>query len=254
MPDAPGNSDKESIPFSKKVWITVGIIALMVISLLLLKTLFSVLLLMLAAVLVAIYFYGFAGILQRNLHFSSKLSIVLSVIINILLLVAFFWFVGSLLQHQVTELSETLPKTIEQFKGQLQQSTLGNKALTYLQSTGSSEKTTAVAKKFFSSSFGILSDLYIVLLLSLFFTASPTSYKKGIVHLIPPKGKDKAEKIVLLLKGKMEQILTNAKEEMRAESKEERISIADELSKLVKLREQGVLSDSEFQKLKQKLL
>ena len=57
-----------------------------------------------------------------------------------------------------------------------------------------------------------------------------------------------------LVKGKMEQILTNAKQEMRAQSKEERISIADELSKLVKLREQGVLSDSEFQKLKQKLL
>ena len=59
---------------------------------------------------------------------------------------------------------------------------------------------------------------------------------------------------MLLVKGKMEQILTNAKQEMRAQSKEERISIADELSKLVKLREQGALSDSEFQKLKQKLL
>ena len=66
--------------------------------------------------------------------------------------------------------------------------------------------------------------------------------------------KDKAEKIVLLIKGKMEQILTNVKEEIRAQSKEEGISIADELSKLAKLREQGVLSDSEFQKLKQKLL
>ena len=43
-------------------------------------------------------------------------------------------------------------------------------------------------------------------------------------------------------------------EKMRAQSKEEGISIADELSKLAKLREQGVLSDSEFQKLKQKLL
>jgi len=71
------------------------------------------------------------------------------------------------------------------------------------------------------------------------------------IDIIP---KDKAEKIVLLVKGKMEQILTNAKQEMRAQSKEERISIADELSKLVKLREQGALSDSEFQKLKQKLL
>ena len=76
----------------------------------------------------------------------------------------------------------------------------------------------------------------------------------GTLEEIEAIPKDKAEKIVLLVKGKMEQILTNAKEEMQAESKEERISIADELSKLVKLREQGVLSDSEFQKLKQKLL
>jgi predicted PurR-regulated permease PerM len=204
MPDVSDTPDKESISFTKKVWITIGIIILAVVSLLFLKTVFSVLLLTLAAVLVAIYFYGFAGILERNLHFSPKLSIILSVILNILLLVAFFWFVGSRLQQQLAQLSETLPQTIQDFKGQLQQSTLGNKALTYLRSTGSSEKTTAVAKKFFSSSFGILSDLYIILLLSLFFTASPSSYKKGIVHLLPPKAKkigaDLLDEIALVLK------------------------------------------------------
>jgi hypothetical protein len=86
------------------------------------------------------------------------------------------------------------------------------------------------------------------------FSSEIDIYASGYAGEIEAIPKDKAEKIVLLVKGKMEQILTNAKEEMRAESKEERISIADELSKLVKLREQGVLSDSEFQKLKQKLL
>ena len=86
------------------------------------------------------------------------------------------------------------------------------------------------------------------------FSSEIDIYASGYAGEIEAIPKDKAENIVLLVKGKMEQILTNAKQEMRAQSEEERISIADELSKLVKLREQGVLSDSEFQKLKQKLL
>jgi len=53
---------------------------------------------------------------------------------------------------------------------------------------------------------------------------------------------------VLFVKGKMEQIHTNVKEEIRAQSNEERISTANELSMLVKLREQQVLSDLEFQR------
>jgi predicted PurR-regulated permease PerM len=193
MPDESTTHHKS---YSKKVFTAVAIVALFVIFLLLFKTLFSVLLLTLAAILVTIYFYGFAGILQKYLHFSPKLSIVLSVIINILLLVAFFWFVGSRLSNQVAELSQTLPTTIEKFKGEIQQTTLGSKALDYLQSTGSSAKTASVIKKFFSSSFGILSDLYIILLLCLFFTASPSLYKKGIVQLLPPKAKDQGAELL----------------------------------------------------------
>jgi predicted PurR-regulated permease PerM len=194
MPDDSATTTQKS--FTKKVFTAVAIVALFVIVLLLFKTLFSVLLLTLAAILVTIYFYGFAGIFQKYLHLSPRLSIVLSVIFNILLLVAFFWFVGSRLSNQVAELSQTLPSTVEKFKGQIEQTTLGSKALNYLQSTGSSAKTASVIKKFFSSSFGILSDLYIILLLCLFFTASPSLYKKGIVHLLPPKAKDQGAKLL----------------------------------------------------------
>jgi len=194
MSDDSTTTNKKS--FTKKMFTAVAIVALFVIFLLLFKTLFSVLLLTLAAILVTIYFYGFAGLLQKYIHLSPKLSIILSVIINILLLVGFFWFVGSRLSNQVAQLSQTLPSTIEKFKSEIQQTTLGSKALDYLQSTGSSAKTAAVIKQFFSSSFGILSDLYIILLLCLFFTASPSIYKKGIVHLLPPKAKDQGSKLL----------------------------------------------------------
>ncbi len=196
MPNTNADQQKDTLSYTKKIWIAGGILSFIVVFLLLIKILFSVLLLILAGVIIAVYFYGCAGLLKKHLHLSSRLSIILSVAINILLLVGFFWFVGARLQQQISELSDTLPTTIEHAKSQMSQSTLGSKVLQYLNSSGNSQKTMAVAKSFFSSSFGILSDLYIIILLALFFTASPSLYKKGIVHLLPAKAKNKGSELI----------------------------------------------------------
>lgn len=188
--------EQNNLFYTKKVWITVGIIILMVIFFLLFKALFSLILLTLAGTLMAVYFYGCAGLLQRYIHLSPKLSIILSVVINIVLLAAFFWFMGARLQQQASQLSDTLPKTIQQLKSKINESTLGGKVMNYLNSSGNSKKTMAVVKNFFSSSFGILSDIYIVVLIGLFFTASPSVYKKGIIHLLPPKAKDTGDALL----------------------------------------------------------
>ncbi len=182
--------------FINKVWIVGGILSLILVVLLLFKTLFSILLLALAGVLMAIYFHGCAGLLKKWLHLPSKLAVFVSVLLNFILLVGFFWFVGARLQQQVAQLSETLPRTIDNAKQWLQQYPAGQKMLDYLNTSGDSGKTMSVAKQFFSSSFGILSDVYIILLVGLFFTASPLVYKKGIVKLLPPKAKDQGENLL----------------------------------------------------------
>ena len=182
--------------FAGKVWIASAIVALVVIVLLLFKVLFSVILLTFAGLLVAVFFHGFGDLIQRNLHLSRTLSVVLSVIVTLLLAVAFFWFVGGRLSQQVSDLSNTLPQTIEHAKSQLSQSALGQKLLNQLQSSSSNEKLKSVARQLFSSAYGALSDLYIILLLSLFFTVSPTLYKRGVVHLLPPNAKHKGDELL----------------------------------------------------------
>ena len=196
MPETDTNQSQDKLSYSKKVWIAGGILALLVVLLLLFKALFSVLLLTLAGALFAIYFHGCASFFKKYLHVSSGWSLALSIVINIILLVVFFWFVGARLQQQVSDLTDTLPKTIANAKAYLQKSIVGSKALDYLNSSGNSQKTMAIAKKFFSSSFGILSDVYIILLLGMFFIASHFTYKKGIVHLLPPKAKDKGAELL----------------------------------------------------------
>ena len=139
--------------------------------------------------------------LHRILHWPNKLCIFLSAFINLILVVGFFWFVGARLQQQISELSDTLPQTIQHVKEQLGQTKTGTKVLGYINNSVNSIKTKSVAKHFFSSSFGVLSDLYIVLLFGIFFTADPLLYKKGIVHLLPKKAKEKGDKLLDELNG-----------------------------------------------------
>ncbi len=182
--------------FTNKVWLTGGIISLILVFLLLFKALFSILLLVLAGTLMAIYFHGCARLLKKYLHLPRKLSVLFSVLLNVILLVGFFWFVGARLNQQISQLSDTLPRTINNAKDWMKQYPAGEKVLNYLNASGDSVKTLSVVKQFFSSSFGILSDSYIILLLGLFFTAGPLIYKKGIIKLLPSKAKDQGENLL----------------------------------------------------------
>lgn len=194
MADTSGTDTNHQL-FAKKVWITAGILSLFVVFILLFKILLSTLLLVLAGVLLAVYFIAFARLIEK-LHIPYKISVVISVVINIGLIVGFFWFVGSQLGQQIDQLSEKLPQTVEHLKDQLNQTGVGRKAVNILQSSGDAAKTKMIAKKFFSSSFGVLSDIYIVLLLALFFIASPSLYKKGFIHLLPSAAKNKGVEIL----------------------------------------------------------
>src|SRR5438309_1951681 len=103
------NKQQHDLTYTKKVWIAAGILSLTVVLLLLFKTLFSLLLLVFAGILIAVFFHGFAGLLRRYLHLPHTASVIVSVLFNMLLLVAFFWFVGNRLSEQITKLSDTLP-------------------------------------------------------------------------------------------------------------------------------------------------
>lgn len=192
MAETPGTSN---IPFPKKVWITVGIVALTVIVLWILKTTFNVLLLVLAGTLIALYFQGLSGLLHNKLKLPKKAGLPVAIIGSLLLLVLFFWFAGSRIQQQAAQLSETLPATIEKAKGQLSKSPAGQQVLQQFPG-GDGQKATTMVKTFFRSTFGVLGDVYVVLFLGLFFTSAPGKYVTGFLKLIPKKSHARADDVV----------------------------------------------------------
>lgn len=186
---------KNDLSYIKKVWTAAGIVALITVVLLLLEATFSVFLLIFAGTLIAVFFRGLSGLIQRKTKWNEKVCVGISILSTLLLMSGFFWLIGTQIQSQVNELAETLPKTIEKAKSQLEDSTIGDKLIERATSEDTSKKLRQFAGSFFSSTFGTFGDLYIVLFIGIFLTVSPDTYINGVVEVVPERGQKKAGEI-----------------------------------------------------------
>jgi predicted PurR-regulated permease PerM len=189
------NNNKE-YSFPQKVWITAGVLALIVIVIWLLKATFNVLLLILAGILIAVLLRGLAGLIERKTKWKHSVSLTVSILSAIIILLLLFWLIGAKVQTQAQELSKTLPSTIENAKNQLNQSTVGQNIVQKVSSPETQKQAQGFAKSFFKSTFGVLGDLYVVLFLAIFFTVGSREYEKGLVALVPKKGKQQAYQVL----------------------------------------------------------
>jgi predicted PurR-regulated permease PerM len=185
----------KELTYTEKVWHTVGIVAVVAILILIARVAFGVLLVALAGCLISVYFHGLGDVIQRKTKWKRRTCMLISVIGSFIILGFLLWFMGSKIQTQVSDLSDTLPHTINNAKLKLAETPIGRKVL-QATSGGASDKLFATAGQFFSTSFGVLGNMYIILFLGIFFTASPSLYKDGMILLIPPDHKDLARKII----------------------------------------------------------
>jgi predicted PurR-regulated permease PerM len=194
---------KKELTYIEKVWHTVAIVALLVVAILITRVAFNVLLMVLAGILISVYFHGLGDMIQRRTKWSRKICMTISVGGSFLIIALLFWFMGTKIQGQIEVLSDTLPNTINNVKAKLGESSIGRKILEY--SNKNSDKMFMTAQRFFSTSFGVLGNIYIILFLSIFFTAQPSLYKDGIIKLMPPNKRNLAkcviDRVSLALKG-----------------------------------------------------
>lgn len=198
-----GKADDE-LSFAHKVWIVVGILALSVCLILILRVAFNVLLMVFAGTLIAVFFNGFGDLIQRLTKWRRRWCMLVAVPGTFLLMGLLFWFMGNTIQAQVQALKGDFPKMIAAAQVKLSKTEWGSKALENIEGYDTS-KLMSTAQNFFSTSFGVIGDLYIILFLGIFFTASPSLYKNGIIRLVPPGGKEMAKGVIdrlsLVLKG-----------------------------------------------------
>ncbi len=212
MDKEPEETIKKELSYTVKVWQTTAIVCLSLTIILILRVAFNILLMALAGVLIAVYFHGVAGIITAKTRIHRKLALIISIVGTIVLVGVMSWFVGSKVQRQVAELSNTLPQTIKVARVKIANTPVGSKIIEFT-SGNSSQKLMDTVTTFFSTSFGVLGDLYIILFLGIFFTADPTLYKNGILFLFPRRmkstGTDILKRIETALKGWLKSILVS---------------------------------------------
>lgn len=193
------NTPSNDFNFRKRVWTTAAIFAFTLIVLWLIKSTFNVLLLVLAGSLIAIYFRALSSKVQDKTKWKEGVCVAISIISTLLVVIAIFWLIGAKVQEQMVELIDTLPKTVDVAKEQLNKSTTGKKILEQVFSGKSMEKVQEFLQQFFRSTFGVLGDLYVVFFIGIFFTISPETYTKGFVQTLPVKGQQKAKDVLEML-------------------------------------------------------
>jgi predicted PurR-regulated permease PerM len=198
--------------YTVKVWRTTAIVCITLIIILILRVAFNILLMALAGALIAVYFHGLADMIMVRTRMSRKFALFISIAGTIVLLSCVTWFIGSKIQRQVAELSNTLPPTIKLVRNKISQMPVGEKIIGYA-SGDNSQKLLDTASTFFSTSFGVLGNLYIILFLGIFFTADPAVYKNGILFLFPaekrPTGSNILKRIEIALKGWLKSIVVS---------------------------------------------
>lgn len=198
----------DNYSFVQKVWIVGGIFALIAVILLLFKQTFDVLILLLAGSLIAIFFRGLSELIQRKSGWNSKISMTISVVGTILLLSGIFWLIGAETQKQFSQLSESLPSTYENAKDFLKQSWVGQQIIEMTSQVNNGSRMSGFFTDFFKTTFGILGDIYVILLVGIYLTVSPYLYTGGIKRIVPPKGRSKADDILDHLGHGLKQWLT----------------------------------------------
>lgn len=192
LPETP---PQKELTYTEKVWRTVSIVALLVVAILIARVAFNVLLMILAGSLIAVYFHGLGDMIERKTKWNRKICMTISVLGSFLILSTLLYVMGTTIQGQIAILSESLPQTINNFKAKLGEGPIGSKILEYF-GDDNTDKLFATAQSFFSTSFGVIGNIYIIMFLGIFFTTHPSLYKDGIIKLFPKKNKPMAKKVI----------------------------------------------------------
>ncbi len=178
--------------FQKKVWVATGIVALTFVSLLLLKAIFNVLLLVFFGILVSVYFHSLKHLIHRKTGLPEKGSLAVSVFGSILILAGFFYLAGDRIAAESEDLAKEFPEMIQKVRSDVEGHPIGSKVIQQITQEDHGAALQDFAGSFFSSTFGVIGDLYILLILALFFTTAPSLYVNGAVNLVPKRSRAKA--------------------------------------------------------------
>tara|TARA_R110002049_G_scaffold302713_2_gene496063 strand:+ start:4682 stop:5740 length:1059 start_codon:yes stop_codon:yes gene_type:complete len=184
--------------YYKKFTNSILIVTLVVVLTLLILKGFKVILLIIASILFAVYFLGISNFIERKLKINKKVALIFTIVVTFGLGSLIVYKMAPNISKQLLELKVKLPEAIDKTNKAIAK----NEALNFLakpikQSINIGKKDEGgYIKAFFSSVFGVLGDLYIIVFLGFFFIANSKSYTKGLTLLFPKYRRKRVKEIL----------------------------------------------------------
>lgn len=197
----------EKSPYLDKGFVTKLVIAILLVFAalgmyeLFLKT-FQVLLLTIGAVLWAVLFRAPTDWLIQKSGISRKLATGISVVFVLGVMTGLGFLILPQLSKELPELQQKIPQALQSLKEQVQQLPFGEKIVKELQNpkqlfnkSGGGIVSVSFLQKMFTSVFGVLVDLFIVIVVGFFFLAKPSLYVHVLLLVFPPDKRKRAKKV-----------------------------------------------------------
>jgi predicted PurR-regulated permease PerM len=160
-----------------------------------------VLLLIFAGVLIAILLRGLADFVCDYTGLSHKVSLAIVVVVLATLLGLLFWLGAARLSAQAAQLAEQLPKALTGLRDRVASTQLGklliNQSPRFNQLvSGRGADLLGSVTGIVSGTLGAIVTVMVVLFTGLFLAADPRLYVKGVVHLVPPRYRDRMAEVL----------------------------------------------------------
>lgn len=159
---------------------------------------FRVVLLILAGTLVAAFFMGIAGFIHSKTSLNRGFCLLISVLLVLGITIGLSFVLAPSISEQVEALKTQLPEASDKAMSQLEDSSFGSFLIEQVESLDLEPKGSQITS-FFGSLGGILSTIYIVLFLGMFFMLSPQIYLDGFVSLFPKKRRSRAREVLVTM-------------------------------------------------------
>lgn len=184
---------------ARAVAVTCAIVALTLAALVLIWNILDALLLVFAAILLACLLRGLADFLSDKTRLSSGWSLALIVLVLTVALSGVVWLLAPRVAAQTDQLTHRLTSSAQQLTAQISRYEWGQRVLdqapTLAQLTRGGNIVARVTGVF-STTFGLIADVVLVLFIGLYLAINPSVYVRGAVRLFPKARRERFTQVL----------------------------------------------------------
>ncbi|MBD3167887.1 MAG: AI-2E family transporter [candidate division Zixibacteria bacterium] len=192
--------DLKTREFVKRALIITGAVALLLLLIFVIQQVMQILLVAFAGIVLAVFLDGLSEFITKKVAIPRRAALAIVITAIILVLFAGGWIIGPRIVEQFSGISEKIPEALDSIQNSLKEYEWGRKLLNNI--PGMEDVTTFGSEVVwgitgvFSTAFGTIASLFIVLFIGLYGAFDPRLYVNNFLKLIPPSNRERAHSII----------------------------------------------------------